>query len=151
MPAEYSTTARALALSASPPQSPSITRPQWRRSRSSSSRPTSSVGARGQLSQLWHRFGEIQRQTIKIYEKMPLWQKILAGLAYIICTIVGLLFMIYNQKIFEWLAPVAVSWRQINGGWLILWALIFVTAFPPIIGYATLVTIAGFVYGFPNG
>lgn len=34
---------------------------------------------------------------------------------------------------------------------MILWALTFVSAFPPIIGYSTTVTISGFVYGFPNG
>ena len=34
---------------------------------------------------------------------------------------------------------------------MILWALTFISAFPPLIGYSTTVTISGFVYGFPNG
>jgi len=34
---------------------------------------------------------------------------------------------------------------------MILWSLTFISAFPPIIGYSTTVTISGFVYGFPNG
>lgn len=49
------------------------------------------------------------------------------------------------------LAPIAEKWRDIRGGWCILWALIFISAFPPLIGYSTAITIAGFVYGFPNG
>ena len=32
-------------------------------------------------------------------------------------------------------------------GWLILWAMTFFVSFPPMIGYATCVTIAGFVFG----
>lgn len=34
---------------------------------------------------------------------------------------------------------------------MILWTLTFISAFPPLIGYSTTVTISGFVYGFPNG
>jgi len=34
---------------------------------------------------------------------------------------------------------------------MILWALTFISAFPPLIGYSTTVTISGFVYGFSNG
>ncbi|UKZ77148.1 hypothetical protein TrVFT333_004867 [Trichoderma virens FT-333] len=43
------------------------------------------------------------------------------------------------------------SWREIPGGWLIAFMLIFVTSVPPIVGYSTANTIAGFVYGFPMG
>ena len=38
-----------------------------------------------------------------------------------------------------------------ESAWLVLWALIFTVSFPPLIGYSSLLTIAGFVYGFPNG
>lgn len=34
---------------------------------------------------------------------------------------------------------------------MILWAITFICAFPPIIGYSTAVTITGFVYGMPHG
>lgn len=34
---------------------------------------------------------------------------------------------------------------------MILWMLTFISAFPPLIGYSTTITISGFVYGFPNG
>lgn len=34
---------------------------------------------------------------------------------------------------------------------MILFAMTFITAFPPIIGYSSTITISGFVYGFPNG
>lgn len=65
--------------------------------------------------------------------------------------VLSILFLVYNERIFHALRPAAQSWRNITGGWLILWALIFVVSFPPLIGYSSLMTIAGFVYGFPNG
>lgn len=34
---------------------------------------------------------------------------------------------------------------------MILWLATFICAFPPMIGYSTTITIAGFVYGFPGG
>jgi uncharacterized membrane protein YdjX (TVP38/TMEM64 family) len=66
-------------------------------------------------------------------------------------TTIGILFLIYNEKIFGALAPAAKKWREIPGGFMILWALTFFSAFPPMIGYSSTITIAGFVYGFPNG
>jgi uncharacterized membrane protein YdjX (TVP38/TMEM64 family) len=34
---------------------------------------------------------------------------------------------------------------------MILWAVCFIAAFPPLIGYSSTITIAGFVYGVPKG
>jgi uncharacterized membrane protein YdjX (TVP38/TMEM64 family) len=82
---------------------------------------------------------------------MTLLQKILGVIIIIILGVLGILFLIYNHQVYEWLKPTADKWRQITGGWLILFAIIFVCAFPPVIGYSTALTIAGFLYGFPNG
>lgn len=57
----------------------------------------------------------------------------------------------YDEQIFGYLAPYAQKWRLIRGGWLILWILTFLTAFPPLFGYSTTITMSGFIYGFPNG
>ena len=65
--------------------------------------------------------------------------------------VIGILFLVFNEKIFAWLEPFAVKWKELSGGWLILWSFMFITAFPPIIGYSTSLTIAGFVYGFWEG
>lgn len=78
-------------------------------------------------------------------------QRILAGLALLIINIFGIVFLVYNERIFHWLAGPAKRWRAIKGGWMILWSLTFISAMPPLIGYSTTVTISGFVYGFPNG
>ncbi|KAK6432730.1 Tlg2-vesicle protein [Oleoguttula sp. CCFEE 5521] len=76
----------------------------------------------------------------------PLQQAALVGLN--IALIVGLvLTFVYHEKVFARLKPVAVSWRALPGGWLILWFMTILVSFPPMIGYSTCVTLAGFVYG----
>jgi len=89
--------------------------------------------------------------VLATFKKLTPLQKILAIAALIGSVIFGILFLVYNEKIFGALAPAAKKWRHVNGGWMILWLLTFISAFPPLIGYSTTVTISGFVYGFPNG
>ena len=93
----------------------------------------------------------IHRKLSRTLEKMTPLQRTLAVAAGIITLVLGVLFLIFNEKIFAKLEPVAVKWKDLRGGWLILWTMTFITAFPPVIGYMSCVTIAGFVYGFPEG
>ena len=71
--------------------------------------------------------------------------------ALIIINVGGLLFLIFNEKIFHALQPLAEKWKNTTGGWTILWAITFFTAFPPMIGYSSCGTTAGFVYGVWEG
>jgi uncharacterized membrane protein YdjX (TVP38/TMEM64 family) len=164
MPADYSSTAKALALPISPMDSPSpenqSTRPPWSRRISNSSRraqansPYSLSGSRDSQSyksQILHSARKVQRKVIKAFLALSLVQRILAIIVIILLNVVFVLFLIYNERIFGYLAPAAEKWRDVRGGWTILWALTFISAFPPLIGYSTTVTISGFVYGFPKG
>jgi uncharacterized membrane protein YdjX (TVP38/TMEM64 family) len=157
MPADYSSTARALALPVSPIASPSpeqTQRPPWSRHRSMSSRSRRSPYAPDDLSytdQAVRAAKKVQRKVLATYTKMSVFQRIVAGCALLIINVLGILFLLYNERIFAALAPLAAKWRHVPGGWMILWACTFISAFPPLIGYSTTVTIAGFVYGFPNG
>lgn len=94
---------------------------------------------------------KLQRKFYRTAKKLTLLQKILATIALVCLFVVGVLFLVFNEKIFALLEPVAEKLKRLRGGWLIIWALTFMTAFPPIIGYSTCVTTAGFVYGFPEG
>jgi len=85
------------------------------------------------------------------YNRMTPLQRIVAGFLLVSVHVLGLLFLIFNEKIFGFLEPYAVRWKHATGGWTILWALTFMTAFPPLIGYSTCGTLAGFVYGVPEG
>jgi hypothetical protein len=80
----------------------------------------------------------------------PVQQILVAG-GGVAALVLGILLLVYNERIFGALEPFAKKWRDLTGGWLILWAATFVVSFPPLIGYSSCVTLAGFVYGFPYG
>ena len=78
-------------------------------------------------------------------------QQALCFLIGITTIVLAVLFLIFSEQIFAWMEPFAEKWKNLKGGWLILWLLCFATAFPPVIGYSTCLTLAGFIYGFPWG
>lgn len=159
MPTEYDSTARSLALPVSPHRSstPESQPPKtpWTRRRSSQSLPgrQSFHGRRGVgfVGQLIDDAEKLQRKFYRTAKRLTLLQKMLTTIALVGLFVAGLLFLVFNEKIFAWLEPVAEKLKRLRGGWLIIWALTFMTAFPPIIGYSTCVTTSGFVYGFPEG
>ncbi|KFY22669.1 hypothetical protein V493_06422 [Pseudogymnoascus sp. VKM F-4281 (FW-2241)] len=61
--------------------------------------------------------------------------------------IIGATIGIFAESLLAALAAVAVPWRALPGGWLISFALIFITAFPPVMGYALALIVTGYVYG----
>ncbi|KAL6704731.1 Tlg2-vesicle protein [Coniothyrium glycines] len=117
----------------------------FRRNNSHHSQPTWRQRAMDQ-------YDSLSRRVMDQYNKLTPIQKVLFVVGSLVVGVFGILFLIFNESIFKnVLLPVAKKWRDIPAGWLILWALIFVVSFPPLIGYSSLLTIAGFVYGFPNG
>jgi uncharacterized membrane protein YdjX (TVP38/TMEM64 family) len=118
----------------------STTSPSWRRRSQSEPAPSA--------TQRWLRSAnrttnKIQRAFLRL---TPLQQAGLIALNVVLA--VGfILFLVFNERIFAYLGPAAKRWRDTPGGWLVLWAMTFFVSFPPMIGYSTCVTIAGFVYG----
>ncbi|KAB8302902.1 hypothetical protein EYC80_006226 [Monilinia laxa] len=163
MPADYSSTARALALPVSPLESPSspvqqAERPPWSRRISSSVRranntasPYSTQPSTSFKDQILRKADKLQRKVISTWQKFSPIQRGLAIVAVILNIILVVLFLVYQHQIFASLAPFAERWRDMRGGWMILWAMTFIAAFPPLIGYSSTITIAGFVYGVPKG
>ena len=156
---QYSSTARSLASSISPPRSPDHTHQHiqvpWSRRRTSGSlsRSSQSFGQRGaSIVETSINYAErTWRRLYKTVEKMTPAQMVLSIVAGILTIVLGILFLVFSERIFAWLEPVAEKWKNLRGGWLILWLMTFTTAFPPIIGYSTCLTLAGFIYGFPGG
>ncbi|KAK5053201.1 hypothetical protein LTR84_002175 [Exophiala bonariae] len=94
---------------------------------------------------------KLKRRFLKIWSNLSPLQRILGVSALVILNVLLILFLVFNEKIFGWLEPYAERWKHTTGGWTILWAVTFTTAFPPMIGYSTCATIAGFVYGVWEG
>lgn len=159
MPADYDSTARALALPASPPRSPTMnhqaSRAAWSRRQSSQShsgnRSPFNHGESTLRNKVLDSAERVQRHVYRTVKKLTPGQRILAGAAIVVGLVTGILFLVFNERIFQWLQPFAVRAKNTKGGWLILWSITFATAFPPLIGYSTSVTIAGFVYGLTEG
>ncbi|KAI9053489.1 hypothetical protein LZ554_002444 [Drepanopeziza brunnea f. sp. 'monogermtubi'] len=164
MPADYTSTARALALPISPRVSPSperlsqSTRPPWsRRISTNPSRHLNSspyalpLRTESYKTQFLRSANNIQRKVVKTFFSFSISQRIAAVTAIVVFIVFLILFLVYNERVFEYLAPAAKKWHDVRGGWTILWLLTCVLSFPPLIGYSTTITISGFVYGFPNG
>lgn len=150
MPADYSSTARALSLSptpASPALGHPFTRPRTAARLSAGPRrgDPKSVSAR-----LYDALVTTGQTLVRGYLVLSPRQRVLFIIATIISAIISVLFLIYSPRLFTALGPVAQSWRETPGGWLLIWLAVFGSAFPPLIGYSTVNTVAGFIYGFPN-
>ncbi|KAL6787920.1 hypothetical protein J3E68DRAFT_417575 [Trichoderma sp. SZMC 28012] len=110
-----------------------------------------SSGAQGWVRDQWTTYLRWSEKMYATFWKLSLLQRSLVVFVILLGWTFIILSILYSEAFFAWLATVSKSWREIPGGWLIAFMLIFVTSVPPIIGYSTANTIAGFVYGFPNG
>jgi uncharacterized membrane protein YdjX (TVP38/TMEM64 family) len=166
MPADYRSTAEGLAVS--PDRQGSSPSPPWSRAtpsadtssrRLSSARvrlPTTSSFSSASNNLPWHRqawtkLESLNDQVMRTFWRMTPLQRAIAVLAILAGYAILILGWIYSHSFFGWLSGVSASWRELPAGWLIVFSLVFVSAFPPMIGYSTFNTIAGFVYGFPYG
>ncbi|KAL5615359.1 uncharacterized protein BROUX77_001196 [Berkeleyomyces rouxiae] len=77
-------------------------------------------------------------------------QRVAVALGGALAACAGLTMLVYWHRIVASLIPVVKKWRDVRGGWVVMWFAVFMTSFPPIIGYSTASTVAGFVYGFPG-
>lgn len=157
MPADYTSTARALSISTSPePFSPADdnARPPWSR-RSATGRRNS---ARGQnkltatvRDQVIQRGATIWRRIGSAWHKMNWWQRIGAVAAVLASIGLGLAFMFFTGQVFIWLGPVAGKWEESKTAFLVLWLCVFFVSFPPLVGWSTFGTMAGFIFGVWKG
>ncbi|KAI0655282.1 hypothetical protein C8Q70DRAFT_436819 [Cubamyces menziesii] len=67
--------------------------------------------------------------------------------------IIGLvvLFIIYQQRIVEWLRPFANWMRRTPGGWLVPIVILIVMSFPPLFGHEIIAVLCGDVWGVGVG
>jgi Uncharacterized conserved protein len=158
MPADYQSTARALSLPLSPAESPSSTidaiRPPW-------SRPDggrrNSIAISVQEEAVTFRDKVIgwaeatARRVSKTWQKMSFWKRVGAVCATVVAIALGIAFMVLTGQVFIWVGPLAEKWEKSPLAYFILWLLIFGVSFPPLVGWSTLGTICGFVFGIWKG
>ncbi|KAK6339705.1 Tlg2-vesicle protein [Orbilia javanica] len=117
-----------------------------RRSRSSSTTSVTSAS-----SNLLNNFWKLKRKAHAYWNKLTFAQKVIGCTGLAVLNVGILLGVIYHEAIFHWFSPIADRWAEMPYGFLILFTWTFISAFPPMIGYSTSITLAGFIYGVPNG
>ena len=158
MPADYQSTARALALSTSPPEplSPSPgddEQPLWGRAagRRDSAARWSSGQATSLRDQIVDKGKELYRNVYSRWERMTFWQKVGFYVVSLVTGALGIGFMVLTGKLFIWLGPVAERWESSPLVAFILWLCVFFVSFPPLVGWSTFGTVAGFIFGVWKG
>ncbi|KAI2795022.1 Golgi apparatus membrane protein tvp38 [Penicillium oxalicum] len=158
MPADYESTARALSLPTSPPE-PLMDSPEGRRGTADleSIRQTRLVGtvvgepAAGFRERTMERGRMLWRLANERYNQLTLLQKIGLYAASFAALALGVGIIHLTNKLFTWLGPVAEQWQK---SWLvafIIWISTFFISFPPLVGWSTLGTVAGYIYGWWKG
>ncbi|PGH09096.1 hypothetical protein GX51_00850 [Blastomyces parvus] len=133
-------------------------RPPWSQPRSSLSRSSrrrsSSLFAVPPVSlrdrTINHMKNSYQRVSRR-FGRMTLLQKIGSVLATIAVITLGLGFLVLTGQIFKWLEPVAEDWENSKLAYFILILSTFTVSFPPLIGWSTIGTVAGFIFGVWKG
>ncbi|KAI0008521.1 hypothetical protein F4779DRAFT_586716 [Xylariaceae sp. FL0662B] len=90
-------------------------------------------------------------KALRLFLGLTPLQRVAAVAGLVAFNALLVVFLVYSQRIFAALGPVAAGWRTLPGGWALIFLMTCATAFPPMIGYSSCVTVAGFVYDFPGG
>ncbi|KAI5844294.1 hypothetical protein BZA05DRAFT_173594 [Tricharina praecox] len=125
--------------------------PRWSRPPRAASVASSRRSRRSRISKLKSRARKLFRWARKRVRSMTLAQQIIFSLLFITSATIGILTLVFHTQILAAMLPISEKLRSSRVGWLAIFALCFISAFPPMIGYSTSVTLAGFVYGFPKG
>ncbi|OJD19651.1 hypothetical protein AJ78_00383 [Emergomyces pasteurianus Ep9510] len=132
-------------------------RPPWSQHRSSlsrSSRRSSSLFAVPPASLRDRTINNMKnsyQRVSRTFGRMSLLQKIGSVLATIAVITLGLGFMILTGQIFKWLEPVAEDWENSKLAYFVLVMCTFTVSFPPLVGWSTIGTVAGFIFGVWKG
>jgi uncharacterized membrane protein YdjX (TVP38/TMEM64 family) len=97
------------------------------------------------------RIRQAARRTGKQYAQLSLGQKLYAACFISLAVGLTVLFGLYHRAIFKALEPLKADMRRSHWAWLGLAGATAATSFPPLIGYSTSITLAGYVYGFGVG
>lgn len=159
MPADYESTARALSLpvtESEEQESPLFAgiRPPWSQSPllfRRGSHPLSmgeAVSFRDRIiNQAEATYGALKDR----WDKMTLVQKLLTSLGALLLGVAGVGFMVLAGRIFVWLGPVADSWERSPLAYVVVWISVIFVSFPPMVGWSSIGTVSGFLFGFWKG
>ncbi|KAI3402475.2 TVP38 [Candida oxycetoniae] len=69
----------------------------------------------------------------------------------LLLVVVCILFLIFHSYLISVLIQLSDDWRNLPYGSVLIFLLIFIVGFPPLIGFTAISLLTGMIYGFPNG
>lgn len=87
----------------------------------------------------------------KFYFSLSTAKRVVLVMISLLLFIAVIMFIIFREKVFELLLGFAEAWKSLESGPYIMFLLITIVSFPPLIGYSTLGSLCGMMYGFPGG
>lgn len=103
------------------------------------------------VQELRERGEELYDQGLEFYRRLPLWQKAVVICAFVTMSMIGFIVIFYHEAVLGMMVAFADWWRDMPGGWLVMFLLVVAVSFPPLIGYSALSSLYGMIYGFPGG
>lgn len=85
--------------------------------------------------------------AINYFQELALWQRILIGTVGLLGLVGGILVAIFHSAILNYLVDTSNTLRERVSTQFILFLLLFLVGFPPMIGYTLLSTSVGLIYG----
>lgn len=87
----------------------------------------------------------------KLWATFGLVHKVVLIVAAVGFGVMGIVMLIYHKFFLELLVNFAKKWKELPGGGFLLFSLLVLVSFPPLIGYSALSSLCGMIYGFPMG
>ncbi|EGW30426.1 uncharacterized protein SPAPADRAFT_143324 [Spathaspora passalidarum NRRL Y-27907] len=85
------------------------------------------------------------------YAKQSSLTQVALGIFVVLATTAFILMLIFHADIIKFLIYVSDQWHSLKYGSVILFILVFMVGFPPLIGFTALSMLTGMIYGFPQG
>ena len=128
-------------------QSTPLTRPPGRGVRRGSSSVFDSEAPQAWHARLVQRGVTLAQGAWRLFLRLTLLQQVLVGLVALGMLAGGVVLLVFGEKLYEGMYGYAERFGALPGSWAIMWAFIVATAFPPLMGYSTAVTMCGFIWG----
>ncbi|ODV81898.1 Golgi apparatus membrane protein TVP38 [Suhomyces tanzawaensis NRRL Y-17324] len=93
----------------------------------------------------------LSRQSMDWYNAQPRYKRVLLQILVAFGFVAGLLVLVFHKYIIHILVLLSDSWSELRFGLVILFSLIFLVGFPPLLGFSALSMLCGMIYGFSFG
>ncbi|KAK6203339.1 uncharacterized protein RJT21DRAFT_26347 [Scheffersomyces amazonensis] len=113
--------------------------------------PIDTAGATAGFNELVRDANLVAQRSVNWYRDQTSLIKVLLGIVGIIGISAGITVVIFHKYLINALVYISDQWHNFSYGGPLLFSLIFIVGFPPLIGFSTLSILTGMIYGFPGG